>query len=284
MSSIRVFRWSAVCAVVLAVVFLPVSVPVTAAGTTSLTVSPTEQTASTGDTLTFDIVVENASGGVGAWEGTLNLTDGDVADITGVTLHGDPGLSTVEIAADNDSVYFDGALADTNNTGPVAIVTVSIELTAEGQTTLDLRMDALGDEQGDSYTVAGVTDARAATGEITETPTASPTPTPTPTGTDDDSASMTGDEDATDTAGGQAETDATANDEDTTTRTRTATTDATDTGDESTDGTESTETAAGTTAASSTATPNQQSAPGFTGVTALLAVCLSVAVLLRRRS
>lgn len=148
-------RGQAVRAGLLACLLLTAAVTgVAAAGTTAVSLEPAETTAAVGETVAFDVVVENADGGVGAWEATVNLTDGAVAEIAAVRLHGNPGLRTVEIAADNDSVYFDGALANTDDTGAVTIATVELEVTGAGDTGVDLAIEALGDESGNSYTVS----------------------------------------------------------------------------------------------------------------------------------
>lgn len=270
----------------LVVLSLSVTVsPAVAASDTSVSITPGETTADVGKEVTFDVVVDNADGGVGAWEVVLNLSDGTVADIVDVTLHGDPGLSTVEVADDNDSVYFDAALADTNDTGSVRIATVTVELSAEGQTRIVPTVEALGDEQGSSYVVTGVSDAVFATGEVVMTPTPSPTfsPTQSPTENADDGADtgVYGD-DATETSTETTEPTAAADPTD-------SPTSVTDqpTGSEPTptERTQSVTTSATEESSSQSPTGGNSdiSAPGFTGLGALIAVVLSVVLLVRRR-
>jgi hypothetical protein len=275
----------------LVVLSLSVSIsPALAAGETTVTISPEEATAEAGDRVTFDIVVDNVDGGVGAWKLRLNLSDGTVADIVDVSLNGDPGLSTVDIAEDKDSVYLDAALADTEDTGSVTIATVTVELSVDGQTRIVPDLESLGDEQGSSYTVTDVSGAVLATGEVvataspTVTPSSSPTSSPTESGTDNGvSTGIYGDD--------ETETDAEDTESATPTMTDptespTAVTDQpTNSATTTTEAGESTTgTATERSAAQSPSEGNSDiSAPGFTGLGALFAVTLSVALLIRRR-
>jgi len=246
-----------------------------AAGSTGMTIVPTETTADTGDRVAVDVIVANVDGGVGAWEGTLNLSDGSVADIVTVRLHGDPGLRTVDIAADNDSVRFDAALADTNDTGRVSIATVTLELTASGQTSLALGMDALGDEAGNSYQITETEDGTVAT---TDSLTGAETPTATdqPTSGDGSTGVVGGDESATENE--QTETAPTATSQTSPTETQQPTTTQSGGTEQST-----TTTDAPDTTASTTQTSTSTSAPGFTALVSLLALLLGTVLLLRRR-
>lgn len=147
-----------------------IAIPAVAAGATDVSIAPQQPTLSTGEKVTVNVVVENADNGVGAWSGTVNVTSGDVADITAANLQGNPSdaVSTVDIASDNNSVYFDAALADTNDTGAVDIVSITLTATGEGETALDLSMSALGDEQGSSYTIDTVADGSLTAGAVFE--------------------------------------------------------------------------------------------------------------------
>lgn len=266
--------------VVLIAVVLAGGVPTAvAAGSTGVAVTPAETTAATGDQVNVDIVVDDADGGVGAWEATVNLTDGTVADIVDVRLHGNPELRTVKIADDDDSVYFDSALADTNDTGRVAIATITIAVTDSGRTPVDLRVEALGDEQGESYSITRTVDGTVGTrNSSVVTDTSTPT---TATPTSDNTGVVSGD----DTPTGEPDTtvpDSTPNTERPTptaeptspTETRTATP------SQPSDDERSTTTGA---EASSTQTSVGVAAPGLTGLTSLVALLLGTVLLLRRR-
>lgn len=259
-------------------VLLVGSLPVAAAaGTTAVTVTPNETVATPGDRVTVDVVVDEARGGVGAWEVHLNLSDGTVADIVDVTLHGDPGLRTIDIAENNDSVYFDAALADTDDAGSVTIATLTLEVTAEGKTRLDLTIDALGDEDGNRYTVGESTGATISTGDSAATEVKmTETPTVTSTDTDgDESSGVVGGEDK------HTESDVTGT---TSVPPEEATTRSTDGETKGNSPTATSNTAAEASPESeapSTTTEMSSgiSAPGFTAASVLVALILSAATL-----
>lgn len=130
-----------------------------AAGETTVRLAAEDRVTVSGTT-TVDIVVDAADGGVGAYNVTLAIADPTTAEVVGVELHGDPAEQTARtaVAADGSSATAVAALADTNDTGSVPIVTVTLRGVEAGTTDLDLTVTALGDEQGHSYT----TDARGA--------------------------------------------------------------------------------------------------------------------------
>ena len=136
--------------------------------TTDVRLEPASGTIGTGGTTTFDVVVANASGGVGAHNTTVSVADPTVARITDVQLAGAPGVQDVTVAGDNASVDIDAALMDTNDTGPVAVATVTIEANASGTTAVDLAVSALGNETGTDYVV---NDTASASLTVTPVPT-----------------------------------------------------------------------------------------------------------------
>lgn len=144
--------------VALTIILGVIVAPVGAATTTSIEINPRSTDLAIGETTTIEIVVGQVDGGVGAWAGTVNLSNGEIGEITQVTLHGNPDFKTVDISPSNDSVYFDSALANTTQTGSVAIVSVTIRGTANGKSKIRLNIDALGDELGNSYTIIGSSD------------------------------------------------------------------------------------------------------------------------------
>ncbi|MGM0592622.1 MAG: dockerin type I domain-containing protein, partial [Halobacteriota archaeon] len=114
------------------------------------------------------LVVDDADGGVGAYEATVEVADPSVATITDVEVHGGAGSNLVEvdIAADGSSVEITAATMDTDDTGSVPIATITVEGGAAGSTDLTPTVDALGDEQGTSYAVTGTTGASLTVTEI----------------------------------------------------------------------------------------------------------------------
>ncbi|RLM57437.1 hypothetical protein DVK02_06625 [Halobellus sp. Atlit-31R] len=122
------------------------------AGSTSVRLSPTTATINESRSQTFDLVVSDADGGVGAVTATISVGDADVASIEEVELRGDPGVETVDVASDGSEVFVRAALMETD-TGTVTIGTVTVEGTEEGSSDVDLSVESLGDEAGDPYEV-----------------------------------------------------------------------------------------------------------------------------------
>lgn len=153
---------------------------VSAAGTTALSVTPGEEGIGIGEETDFDIVVEDASGGVGAFELTVNLSTAGVATIEDVALEGDPELERVDIASDGSSVHLAAALMDTDDTGAVTIVVVTLSGASDGATEVGISPIALGDEAGNDYAVSDVNNGSLTVGS-TGTSKAGGTPTVTTT-------------------------------------------------------------------------------------------------------
>jgi hypothetical protein len=117
--------------------------------------APASQAVGASETTTFDLVVEDVTGGVGAYTATVSM-DPSVAGVTDVQLLGNPGQQTVDIAADNGSVTIDTALMDTADTGPVTVARITVEGNASGATAVNLGVSALGNETGSDYQVTNV--------------------------------------------------------------------------------------------------------------------------------
>ena len=136
---------------------------------TSVSLSPTSNEVATGDTTTFDLVVDNAEGGVGAYTATVSVDDPSVGSITDVELQGNPaeGTSEANIAADGSSVAIDAALMNTADSGSVVVATITVQGDAAGSTSLSTTVEALGDEDGTAYAVTGTNGASLTVTEIT---------------------------------------------------------------------------------------------------------------------
>jgi PGF-CTERM protein/surface glycoprotein (TIGR04207 family) len=158
------------------------TLPAGAAGQTAVSLSPDSTQVDVSNTTTFDVVVESADGGVGAHTTNVSLTDPSVAEITGVQLAGNPGLSDVSRASDNSSVSMSPALMDTDDTGTVTIASITVEGLTDGTTDLNLSVSALGDEGGTDYAVFNTNDATLTVGSpgaMNQPPTANFTIDPT---------------------------------------------------------------------------------------------------------
>ncbi|MFC5368852.1 DUF7282 domain-containing protein [Salinirubrum litoreum] len=137
--------------------------------TTPVVVQPGSGSVDVGDTTTFDVVVADANGGVGAYNITVGLTDSSVASITDVEFGGDPGLTETPVET-GSSVTARAALADTADTGSVTILTVTVDGLADGTTDLTVDVNALGTEEGVNYAVPQATDGTLTVGTGDEPP------------------------------------------------------------------------------------------------------------------
>jgi hypothetical protein len=155
-----------------------------AAGDTTVRLSPSERTVAPGTTTTYDVVVESADGGVGAFSATVGLAAPDAvgASITDVSVAGDAGLVNTSYGEDSSSVTIDAALMDTADTGSVAIATITVEGEGPaGSTDVTLDVETVGDEDGNSYEVTGTSGASLTVGGDGGTTTTAATDTETTT-------------------------------------------------------------------------------------------------------
>ena len=120
-------------------------------------IEPPAQTVPPGETTQVDVTVDDVSGGVGAFNLSIGVSNTSVATITGATLGGDPDVSTVAVDSDNSTVDLTAALADTANTGMVTIATVRLSAERRGTSQVELAVTSLGDESGETYEVASTT-------------------------------------------------------------------------------------------------------------------------------
>ncbi|OYR38160.1 hypothetical protein DJ82_12875 [Halorubrum sp. Ib24] len=119
------------------------------------------ETVDAGETTTYEVVVANASGGVGAQDFRVAVEDPTHATITGASVSGGASDATTEITFvdDGHSVNVTAALTDTADNGTVTVATLTISGHAVGTTDIELRVDALGTENGTAYNVTAVTGA-----------------------------------------------------------------------------------------------------------------------------
>ena len=133
----------------------------TPAPETPVSIEPESATVDEGEEATYEVVVPNADGGVGAYNVTVSVDNPDVASITDAAAEGNPSeeTTTVSIADDGSSADVVAALADTDDTGNVTIATVTVSGDNDGTSDIGLSVDALGTEAGDSYSVSDVSGA-----------------------------------------------------------------------------------------------------------------------------
>ncbi|POG55467.1 ABC transporter [Haloferax marisrubri] len=113
----------------------------------------TPTTASVNETVTVELVATNVTEGVGAFETTLNLTNGTAGTITDVTVLGSPHTANVTYGAENDSVAVDAFGMDTAQNGTVTFARVNVTLTSAGTTELAVSETVLGSEPGTEYDI-----------------------------------------------------------------------------------------------------------------------------------
>jgi hypothetical protein len=160
---------------------------VAGASTTEVMLSPKDGPVQPGETVEYDVVVEEASGGVGSFNVTVRTNDSSVLEIRNVTY--DDSAAYTHDANGSKEVRLAATGMDTLDTGPVTVATVTMEANDVGTARLSISVTALGDEDGDSYTVTDEQDRTLAVEpapEPTPEPTPAPTPEPTPDDDDDD--------------------------------------------------------------------------------------------------
>ena len=151
--------------IVLAVAILGVAfsaAPASAATTTDITVDPANQSIASGDSATYDIVVEDVDNGVGSYTFNASVGDTSVATITDYELEGtssDEFLTSAELSSDNSTLEVSAGAAD-HSDGTIATVTVTADSTAAGsETDLSTSVSALGDSDSASYSIGETTPA-----------------------------------------------------------------------------------------------------------------------------
>jgi hypothetical protein len=240
----------ALAALVLVSAGSAVTFTASAAGSTTVSLSPSEQQVDPGRTTTYEVVVENTDNGIGTIDAAVALDDPSVGTITDLAITGDPANRNVTIADDGssvafDAIYFGNALSD--DPDGVTIATVTVQGSEAGSSGLSLDVTEISDAAGDVYDVTGTDGASLTVGgqtttaettatTATDTTTATQTPTETETTT---TPSETTAETGTETTGTTSETETT----NTTTESETETT---DTANETETGTTDTTTGTGT--------------------------------------
>lgn len=131
---------------------------------TAVSLSPDEDLVAVNGTTTFDVVVQDADGGVGAYSLTVSA-DGEAATIENVSVD-ESALSDVAVSADGTSATVDAALLDTEQSGSVTVATVTVAGVADGEAEVGLDVDSLGTESGDAYEVTAETGAALTVSEL----------------------------------------------------------------------------------------------------------------------
>lgn len=155
---------------------------VAASGTTPVALSPYDGPAEPGMTIEYEIVVENATGGVGSVNATVATNDTSVVHIKNISTRREATFTRSDVAADQATFAATGM--DTLDTGRVTVATATVVTDGPGYAALSLSVTALGDEEGRSYTLSETEGRVLAVREET-------TPTPDPSGGEDSTATET---------------------------------------------------------------------------------------------
>lgn len=140
-----------------------ISMPATAASNTDVILEPGSDSVDINQTATFDVVVTNASRGVGAVTANISVTDGDVASAAGVVYEGNPSFTSNRAAG--DEIRFAATGMDTADNGSVTIGSVQFTGESAGSTTITMRLGDLSDEPGESYQVHETEGAQLSVGD-----------------------------------------------------------------------------------------------------------------------
>lgn len=132
-----------------------------AAGTTDLVVSQSTDTVEPGESVTVEVAVSNADGGVGSADFRIELSDPSVGTITDLTVGNSPGRDESSIDTDGDGANIKYAFDDTQDTGSITIISLSVEADSSGTTSIDVAPNSNGnrvisDELGETYTLQTV--------------------------------------------------------------------------------------------------------------------------------
>ncbi|RLM95294.1 PKD domain-containing protein [Haloarcula sp. Atlit-7R] len=119
-------------------------------GDVAVSLEPSNQTAATGDEVTYDVVVTGADD-VGSFEGTVTLTDTTSATITNVSTPASSGTENIDIDGQSAQVEVFGLPTDTN--GPVTVATITVSADEVGATNLSLSDAFVSDVAGNGYTI-----------------------------------------------------------------------------------------------------------------------------------
>lgn len=182
-------RFVLVSALAMILVMSLVSPNVIAAGHTDVELSPESNTITTGSSTAVEIVVTNATGGVGAVNVTVSLPSSDVATITDISLDDSAYSAETQTDTDNTSVTIIGFGLNTNDSGSVVVGDLTVRGDTSGTTGISLQVNGLGDKSGSDYTInsadgtsISVTSSSEGGSGGDETPTtAEPTPSEEPT-------------------------------------------------------------------------------------------------------
>lgn len=125
------------------------------AGETRIMLSPEDERVAPSDVVEYDVVVNDAAGGVGSFDLTVSTNRSGVVRIGNATYGGDPDFSRSPEGGDEARLVATGM--DTLDEGPVRIATVTVHAQRTGTVAIELAVADVGDESGESYGVTETT-------------------------------------------------------------------------------------------------------------------------------
>lgn len=127
-----------------------------------VSLDPASETVTTGEQTTFDIVVSDVDGGVGAIDLTVSSSDASSVEIVDIDSMAAIDTEDTVVAGDGSSASIDAFGLDTADSGSVVVATVTVEGIAPGTADLSVDVTAVGSESAQSYQI-GETDGAAVT-------------------------------------------------------------------------------------------------------------------------
>ncbi|RLM49977.1 PKD domain-containing protein [Halorubrum sp. Atlit-28R] len=115
-----------------------------------------------GSSNTVAVAVNNIED-IGGYDLNLSLANEGTAQITDVTLNGDPSVENVSIAPGGQFATINAAAAKIDGTDPTVVASVELTGTAVGNTSLEMTANTITDRGGDKYNITTNTAAAAIT-------------------------------------------------------------------------------------------------------------------------
>lgn len=131
------------------------------AGSTGVSLHPTEATIGVDSEATFDVVVDDPHNGVSAFEIDISLSDGSVASITDFEHTKEPDFKGTEIASDGNSMTWEAGQGE-NVYEPgsnVVIGTMTLEGEAIGETNIQFDDEEVMDTDNDFYSITSTSES-----------------------------------------------------------------------------------------------------------------------------
>ncbi|MBX0295323.1 PKD domain-containing protein [Haloarcula nitratireducens] len=125
-------------------------------GAVDVSLVPADQTATTGDEVTYDVVVSGTDD-VGAFEGNVTVSDTSNAIITDVSTPATGDNQNVDFTEQTAEIGMYGLPQDADD--PVTVATITLSAESVGETDISLSDNKVYNQQGTGYTIDSTNDA-----------------------------------------------------------------------------------------------------------------------------